>query len=719
MRIMRSLIGLLALVGLISCGSGGGGSGGSGDAGGGNGTNASSLAFPIQIAKQAMITNGQARTFNASGSCTGRSTLAHAPSTSAANFEGVGGRIASVQTVSASFSNCTPATLNSTETYFYDANYIPLGSSSATQYRVFATRPSIPASVKVGDTGAIGTMNSYSDSTKTVSTGIAVVTYAIEADTANTAIYDEITKTYNAANSLTLTEHSRYRISQSGPLELISVQVQYANGVALNFSNPINGAQQIGFGYGPSTSDDGRYIALIENEQIYRLDTLTGNKLAISVNTSGTISPGLFGVPVLSGNGQYVLFSSRETNLVSNIASYPRDTSNSVIWQLYVRDIAANRTSIVTIDKNGTSAADDWTDYDKYRISRNGEFVVFSSKATNLVSVVNHQGGDNVFLRNLKTNTTELLSISADGQSSGKNDSNIALPFNRRNDSALPSVSENGRYVVFQSMATNLVNGVIYTPSDFQVSNVFVRDLVTKHTTLISISPNGTQASDSYCSTFSPNGGRNISDDGQHIVFYCRASNLTNTSLAGGSLENIYLRDLSSPTPALISIGVGGVAPNGVSGTPVISADGNYIAFSSNATNLTGPGLSYLFGSNIFRWARATNRVEVVSTSASGTDGSNFNAVFPVMSGDGQVIAYSGDATNLTVYPSVPQTGDERQGSVFRWNATTRRNVLVSQYNGASLGYAQPEFSMSANGKTVVFSRSRNGISLGLGFANY
>lgn len=706
----------LSLV-LVACGGGGGG--GSGGTSGGNGTTASSLAFPIQIAKRAMITNGQARTFTASGSCSGRSTLTHAPSTSAASFEGVGGRIASIQTVSASFSNCTPATLDSTQTYFYDANYLPLGSSSATQYSVFAQTTPLPASVKVGDTGSIGTRNIYSDSTKTVPIGLAVVTYAIEADTANTAIYNEITRIYNSANSLTLTEHSRYRISQSGPLELISVQVQYANGITLNFSNPINGAQQIGFGYGLSTSDDGRYIAFIENEIIYRLDTLTGERLAISVSTSGTANPGMFGPPALSGDGQFVLFPSNETNLVNSVATYPKDTSNSVVWQLYVRDIAAGKTNLVTIDRSGTSASNERTDYDVYRISRNGEFVVFTTEATNLVGGINHQEGYNVFLRNLKTNTTELISVSADGQSSGKNESNIPFPWNRRNDSASPNVSADGRYVVFQSMATNLVTGVSYTDSDFGVSNIFVRDLITKKTTLVSISPSGTQASNGYCSTYSLNAGRNISNDGKHIVFYCRASNLTTTSLTGGSLENIYLRDLSSPNPVLISIGLGGAVPNGVSGMPVISADGNYIAFSSSATNLSNPGLNYLFGSNIFRWTRATNQLEVVTTSASGTTGSNSRAEYPVMSDDGQVIAYSGNATNLTAFPMVPQTGDERQNSVFRWNATTRKNVLVSQYNDVSLGYAQPNFTMPANGKTVVFSRSVNGRSLGLGFASY
>jgi WD40-like Beta Propeller Repeat len=324
-----------------------------------------------------------------------------------------------------------------------------------------------------------------------------------------------------------------------------------------------------------------------------------------------------------------------------------------------------------------------------------------------------------VFLRNLKTNVTELISVSVDGQSSGKNESNIPFPWNKRNDSDFPSVSEDGRYVVFQSMATNLVTGVSYTPSDFEVSNVFARDLITKNTTLISISPNGTQASNSYCSTQTLSGGRNISEDGKNIVFYCRASNLTNTSLSGGSLENIYLRDLSSPTPALISIGVGGAAPNGVSGMPVISADGNYIAFSSNATNLTNPGLSYLFGSNIFRWTRATNAMEVVSSSTNGTTGANFKTEYPVISNDGQVVSYSGNATNLTASPSVPQTGDEQQNSIFRWDATTRRNLLATQSNDMSLGYAQPEFSMSANGKTIVFSRSSNGLSRGLGFINY
>jgi hypothetical protein len=88
----------------------------------------------------------------------------------------------------------------------------------------------MPATVKVGDTATVGTMTSYSDSTKSIGTGKAVVSFNVEADTATTAIYDVITQTYNASNVLTLTEHDRYRVSQSGPLELVSIDVQYANG---------------------------------------------------------------------------------------------------------------------------------------------------------------------------------------------------------------------------------------------------------------------------------------------------------------------------------------------------------------------------------------------------------------------------------------------------------------------------------------------------------
>ncbi len=198
----------------------------------GGSAGASALTFPVGAARQAMLNSGLSKSFTVSGTCAGTTTVTLAPSIAGASFNGVSGRISSMSTTSVNFSNCTPNTLNSAQTDFYDTNYIRVGSSSATQYRVFDAPANMPATVKVGDSATVGTMSAFSDSTKSVVTGKAIVRFNVEADTATTAIYDVITETYNAANPpmLTLTEHDRYRVAQSGPLEFISIDVQYANG---------------------------------------------------------------------------------------------------------------------------------------------------------------------------------------------------------------------------------------------------------------------------------------------------------------------------------------------------------------------------------------------------------------------------------------------------------------------------------------------------------
>lgn len=198
--------------------------------GGNTGAVASTLTFPVGAARKAMVTSGISKAFTVSGTCAGTATFNLAPSTGGATFEGVSGRIAGVATTAVNYSNCTPNPPDSIQTDFYDTDYIRVGSSSSTQYRVYASPAYMPAMVKVGDAATVGTMSTYSNSSKTVSTGKAIVSFNVEADTATTAIYDVITRIYNAANALTLTEHDRYRVSQSGPLELISIDVQYANG---------------------------------------------------------------------------------------------------------------------------------------------------------------------------------------------------------------------------------------------------------------------------------------------------------------------------------------------------------------------------------------------------------------------------------------------------------------------------------------------------------
>lgn len=478
-----------------------------------------------------------------------------------------------------------------------------------------------------------------------------------------------------------------------------------------------SGAQNVASGLASATlSDDGRYVAYEQGQDVYRLDRGTNSSVLVSRSTSGlSATNGVSFGPVISGDGRHVLFASKATNLVSGIASYPLDSSNQVIAQLYIRDTQAGTTSIVTADPTGTGVANAWTNYDKYAISRNGRYVVFSSRASNLVAGINHFVGDNVYVYDATTHITELISIATDGVSSGRNGSVSVTGVS--NDSFFPAISDDGRYVAFESHAWNLVDGVTYTQDNSDtVSNVFLRDRAAMTTALLSISADGTQASDGNCSVQLFGTGRYMTSDGSAVVFSSRAMNLSMVVPFGANQTSVFLRERTAARPILVSTSIYSGGAEGNSSAATISSDGNYVAFQSDALDLVGGGIAYwTFGlggpvaRSIYRWTKNSGAVELVSLSVDGTTGADFDTQFPVLSDDGQFVTFSGSATVLTQTPSVPLTFDDRQDSVYRWSSTTKKVQLVSQQNGQSLGKASPNFSVSTSGNVVVFSRHLSG----------
>ncbi|HVE23873.1 MAG TPA: hypothetical protein VNC22_00645, partial [Sporichthya sp.] len=135
-----------------------------------------------------------------------------------------------------------------------------------------------------------------------------------------------------------------------------------------------------------------------------------------------------------------------------------------------------------------------------------------------------------------------------------------------------PSVSRDGRYVVFASDASNLVPGDTNHRRD-----IFVRDVQAGTTTRVSLSGQGRQANlDSY--------NPSISDDGRYVVFDSFATNLVPDDL--NREGDVFLRDVKAGTTTRVSRGIDGKETNAGSGFAVISGDGNVIAFESSATNL-------------------------------------------------------------------------------------------------------------------------------------
>jgi Tol biopolymer transport system component len=193
-------------------------------------------------------------------------------------------------------------------------------------------------------------------------------------------------------------------------------------------------------------------------------------------------------------------------------------------------------------------------------------------------------------------------------------------------------VSADGRYVAFASYATNLVNG----DTNGSTADIFVRDRQSGTTTRVSVRSNGAQANDT---SLLPR----MSFDGRFVAFMSNASNLV-----GGDTNHttdVFVHDRQSGTTARMSISSGEVEGNGTSSSPSISADGRYVAFYSDATNLIG-GDANGFRTDIFIRDRQNGTTECASFSSSGEQG-NHNSVSPSLSADGRYVAFYGFADNL------------------------------------------------------------------------
>ena len=210
--------------------------------------------------------------------------------------------------------------------------------------------------------------------------------------------------------------------------------------------------------------------------------------------------------------------------------------------------------ALVSVDSSSNQANDDSAEAS---VSGNGRYVAFTSLASNLVASDTNNTQD-VFVRDTQNGTTSRISVSTSGTQSN-------------NTSSKPAISYDGRYVVFQSAASNLVSGDTNGTYD-----VFERDIVNNTTTLVSASSSGTIGNNSSQQAA-------LSADGRFVVFMSGASNLTSDSWQYA--QEIFLKDMSNGAIKAVSIDSGGTLGNGNSSVPSISCDGGVIAFSSYATN--------------------------------------------------------------------------------------------------------------------------------------
>lgn len=245
-------------------------------------------------------------------------------------------------------------------------------------------------------------------------------------------------------------------------------------------------------------------------------------------------------------------------------------------------------------------------------------------------------------------------------------------------------ISGNGRYVCFASLATNLVTGDTNGQGD-----IFVHDRDTNTTERVSINDAGAEADDQSRDAA-------ISDDGRYVSFISEAGNLS--ALDGGNFD-AFVYDRTTDTIELVSVTNAGAGTNFPVFNTDISADGRYVTFISSS-----PDLGSLGGQQVFVFDRTTDMVEVVSVDNAGNQ-SNNTCNRPYLSGNGQFVAFTSTGTNLV-------TGDTNgSGDVFVHDRTANTTIRASRTTaGAELTSSSFHGTMSDDGRYVVFQNADNNV---------
>lgn len=544
---------------------------------------------------------------------------------------------------------------------------------------------------------------------------------------------------------------------------------------------------------------DGQFIAFVANTNgiqgtttcVYRWDAQSGTTVLVSGGLSNAIPiNSICDSPAMDSNGRFVAFLSSAANLVTNTLAGE--------YHLYLRDVQGSTTTLVDADTNLVGSPIPASTVP--RLSTDGRFAAFECFDASLVADDRNHDYD-VFVRDLAGNTTELISVadpalrsasangpsavsapslSADGQFvaySSEADNLVPNDTNGLRDifvrdslggnrlvsvstngaaadgpSSEPSLSADGRYVVFTSSADNLVAGDANRAQD-----VFVRDSQGGTTVLVSVNTSGVGPGNK--ASYSPA----ISLDGRYVLFRSKATNLGPGTSSG--TENLFLRDLQLATNYTLTTGgvlASTMTPNGryvgfSSGSYIylwdlqsarivyssiadardriaISPDGQRIVCLGSLSLRTidrSSNSNWLISSPVYAASRAglrftadgrflayqatpspytsqqvflydfeTSSNVLISQSFSGVGGGNGDSDSPDISPDGRFVVYRSSATNL---PAVPDTNGVPDLFLFDRVIGATTLLSASRYGGGPADNRSLAPVFSANGRTLLF----------------
>jgi Tol biopolymer transport system component len=487
----------------------------------------------------------------------------------------------------------------------------------------------------------------------------------------------------------------------------------------------------------PQISPDGRFVLfnstagnLTPNtggqlcSQVFLRDRASNTTALVSVNLNGFGGNGNSTYGGMTPDGRYVAFTSDASDLVAG--------DNNGLSDIFVRDMVAGTTVLASqstggVKGNGVSS--------QPVITPDGRYVAFISTSGNLAS----GGLDNpdIFLRDLVGQTTVAMSSVATGSSSGATVSSL-------------SITTNGRYVVFVSMATNLVSGVTQAGGE-----VYVRDFVGGG--ILWASSNATTTAQGILGGSAIPSSQHpvISDDGTWVAFKTGSNNVSGgsavifeyntvtaaltTVYTNGIYELPYSDDFFGPemtpdgrfivftseeqgtnvfgsirlwdsqtgTNALVSTNLSGAySANTLAQAASVTPDGRYVVFLSSAGDLTGNTVDS--GMHIFRRDMQGGSITLLDVDTNGVGSTDFTGTFPSVSTNGQFIAFSGPDGGL-----VPLDFNGAN-DVFLRDATGGTTQLISQRNpsvptrSGDRYSSEGPLSISADGRWVAFASYAN-----------
>lgn len=401
---------------------------------------------------------------------------------------------------------------------------------------------------------------------------------------------------FNASLALSAPE----RRAEYAPLRLVSQRADGGggNGDSLAAVSSADGSLTAFQSRADDFSDEDHNLAA----DIY-LTTLDGTPRLISRGQNDQAADGESRRPDMAANGCCLAFESVASNMVSG------DTNQT--WDIFLFDLGAGALQLISRGFDGPANGPS----SEPALSADGRFVIFESKASNLTPG-DTNGVADIFAFDRRMQTITLLTQGLDG-----------APANHA--SANPAVSADGRYVVFDSWADNLVKSDTNRTLD-----VFWLDRRSGDLRRVSQAADGSEAD-------RPSQRPALTADGDLVAFESLATNLTPGDV--NDVADVFVYVIGSDAVERVSVSSIGEAANDTSGTARLSADGRFVVFASFADNLTPGDGNYSL--DVFVHDRQTG----ITQNISSRPGVNANGASnnPSISADGRYIAFDSVAANL------------------------------------------------------------------------